>query len=577
MLGGLIALTQSKMAWYNLLSNIGECTYMKRKTLLFILALVFIFPCAILLTACGGDKNALNITVTSSSDRVAIMDIGAESEFDTRYAGSGCTQTEYSVWVQDCCDKDTLKVYLDGTEITLTEVVDANEYASRQLSTNKRKIATFKLDKNLKGNHNITYTVDIENVTIRFVDNNQFSSYTESEKKTLKDWYFTESDGTLSDSLYDLLYAQVFSGAQPYSFDIPYDQLNNSIKYTCSKPLGYYYSYFFWLVSEGAPISGVSYINETTDGDIRYSHYVGMPFDSVDVAIPNDSPVDIYAVSAVNNHGDSIVGLAKLGIRNIEDSSGTTVDYEIYQIKNGDIRTNAGVTTWTITNENDIKVYFEHREGADFTNLKVYLYEQEVTLHADGEDRYFVLEKGKLPIDYCSDLNILNEYAYLIRVEGIELSDDYFAIITATTKLDNDSSQNYLSAINSRKYFWDNGVIYHIKNEQVDASYAFVIDSATLTGLYFNDELIDLSDKNTFRTDLPKHDVDYTGSDFAWEDDAISGNYYYRITTNNGDNILIKIIIDTLDGDTYGKVNAVNIVFNLTNNTNLQLVFETNN
>lgn len=551
---------------------------MKRKTLLFILALVFIFPCAILLTACGGGGNSLNITVISSSDRVAFMDINAESEYDTPYTGNGNAQTEYSVWVQDCCNKDTLKVYLDGTEISLSEVVDANEYASRQLSSSKRKIATFKLDKNLKGSHNLSYSVDMINITIRLVDNNQFSSYSEMEKNALKDWYFTESDGTLSDNFYDLLYAQACNGAEPYSFDVPYDQLDNAIQYTCSKPLGYYYSHFFWLAGEGTPISRVSYINETTEGDIKYSHYVGIPFNSVNVAIPNDSPVDIYVVSAVNNLGDYAMGLAKLGIRNIEDSSSTSVDYEIYQIKNGNIKSSAGVTTWTIKNENDIKVYFAHREGVDFTNLKVYLYEQEVTLHADGEDRYFVIEKGKLPFDYCSDLNILNEYAYLIRVDGIELSDDYFAIINATTKIDNDYSQNYLSAVNARAYFWDKGMVYRIKSEQVALIYNMpTMNGVILTGLYFNDELIDLSDKNTFRTDLPKHDNSYVGVDVSWEDDTNSGTYYYRITTNNGENLLIKISIDVLNDDNYGNVAEVNVAFNLTNNVNAQLVFTTNN
>lgn len=559
---------------------------MKHKKMLFILALIFIFPCALLLTSCdsggGGQNNSSLFIEVEISEGIYLTDINSVSIHENIQMGNG-NYTDYAVWLQDGCDKDTLKVYLDGNEVALTEVVDADEYANRLLSSEFRKIATFKLGSKLDGKHKLTCSVDMETVTIKLVDHNQFAHYNEEEKSVLKDWYFEESDGTLSDSLYDLLNDQVNSGAEPYSFDVPFNELDDAIQYACSKPYGYYNNYFFWLakddVEQERPIAGMSYINETTDGDIRYSHYSGSPLGREPI-IAKDEVVEIYIKSAYSNSdGNAEMKLSELRISNEEDTSGTSVDYAIYQIdKNGDnSRTSAGATTWTAKNENDIKVYFEHREGVDFSNLKVYLYGQEVTLHADGEDRYFVIEKGKLPVDYCSDLTKLFEYYFMIRVEGIEITEGTFPVISATTNIDNEYT-NY-SYTEVKGYYKDGDTIYCLSGEKATVQYD-IVSYKTLSKLVFNDEEIDLSDKISIRDieGLPVDHEDYDGTENEWVyNTEYSLNYYYRVTTTNGDKLVFKVgIIAAENDENYGKVVDIFVFFKVTKDTNIQLVYALN-
>lgn len=552
--------------------------------MLFILAMVFVLPCALLLTSCGGQSESdLRISIEPSSNvgSVVLMNIDAESEYGGQYLGS--TQNlNYSVWVQDCCDKDTLKVYLDETEIELTEVVDEGEYANKNLSTSLRKIATFKLDPNLKGEHKLSWSVDMEMVTVRFVNNGQFEKYTAREKDLLKNWYFTESDGTRSDNLFELLDAQVNHGAEPYSFDVPYNKMDRAIQYTCSKPLGYYYDYIFWRADMNTPIYCMSYSKETREGDVRYSHYEGAPME-FNATIEKGKTVDIYVNSVVDNGGDIVMDLVKLQLGNIEDPSSNSMDYLIYQIKNGGTTISAGEASWTIENEEAIKVYFKHREGVDFTNLKVYLYEEEMELLSDGNDKYFVIEKGKLPIDYCQELDVLHDFAYMIRVEGVEIAENTFAIISTTTNIDNSRPDITYSSVDTLAYFRDDGTTYCINGEKAKVSYSLSLENEILTGLNFNGEVIDLSDKNAIRDDLPVHNegAKYTGSDTAWElgmYTEVSRNYFYRITTTSGVDLLIQIGINSIEGDdSYGRVHDVYVTFNINGNANLQLLFNSSN
>lgn len=557
---------------------------MKQKKMLFILALIFIFPCALLLTSCdsgsGGQNSSRLFIEVEISEGIYLTDINSGSVYENIQMGNG-NYTDYAVWLQDGCDKDTLKVNLDGNEVALTEVVDADEYANRLLSSEFRKIATFKLGSKLDGNHKLTCSVDMETVTIKFVDHNQFTHYTEAEKDVLKDWYFEESDGTLSDSLYDLLNAQASSGAEPYSFDVPFNKLDDAIQYTCSKPYGYYNNCFFWLakdnVEQERPIAGMSYVNETTDGDIRYSHYSGSPLGKEPI-ITKDEVVEIYIKSAYSNSdGNAEMKLSDLRISNEEDTSGTSVDYAIYQIKNGEMKTSAGATTWTVKNENDIKVYFEHRKGVDFSNLKVYLYGQEVDLHADGEDRYFVIEKGKLPVDYCSDLTKLFEYYFMIRVEGIEIEEGTFPVISATTNIDNEyTNYSYTTVLG---YYKDGDTIYCLSDANATVQYD-IVSYETLSKLVFNNEEIDLSDKISIRNTegLPVGQENYDGTETKWVYDAgYTLNYYYRVTTTNGDKLVFKVgIIADEDDENYGKVVDIFVFFNVTKDTNIQLVYDLN-
>lgn len=573
---------------------------MKRKTLLYLLALVVMLPCAFLLTACtiggssdnngGGSNNKSKLTIkieTMGADNVCFKDIDEDDADGTSYYEIE-RRSEFSVWVRDYCDKDTLKVYLDGEDVDLTYVVDENEYANKQICMNLRKIATFKLSSDLKGKHTITYSIDEETIAVRFVEKGQFSKYDEAEKKALKEWYFVNNDGSMSDSFYDILSAQANDNAEPYTINIPFSKVgNDTLQYSCSKPVGYYNYFFFEPVNEDVyTANGVAYLEEKTISEVRYSYYssrlqrIGSG-DMYDSSYAKDEVIDFYIESKFDsNTNTAVMGLSQLNIRLAENHS-QYLDYTMFMIKNGDLKTSAGATMWTAENENDIKVYFEHHDGVDFSNLRAYVYNQEMTICEDGDDRYFVIEKGKLPVDYCpneDDVDWFLDIAYLIKVEGVEIENGTFAVVTATTNMDDKySGFNFTYLLSPIAYYWQDGITYCIQNNDLTVVFGGMGDiEESLVSMKFNNETIDMTPIASYRTDLPKHESGYEGSDTLWQDEQYPKNFCYKVTTSSGVDLFLNVAFDDY-GDEDWRMCSIHMTFNITENTNIQLVFGTNN
>ncbi|MBP3630878.1 MAG: hypothetical protein J6J23_05255, partial [Clostridia bacterium] len=215
---------------------------MKKKILTFLFAICLILPCAFIMTACnsGGDPppppaHNGSVLINGTNDYVIVTP--ADTEDYTNYTYES-TDGNYAVWLADFYDKDTLEVCFDETPLTLTSCVDDSLYYDRTISLNIRKIATFSIPAEYNGEHNINVSVEEQELTVRFVTNDQ--EFTEGELDILDDYHITSMGGRtfkdmmLNDYRLYTTYSQIITSEAFYS---------DGIEFTGDKKLGYYVSH----------------------------------------------------------------------------------------------------------------------------------------------------------------------------------------------------------------------------------------------------------------------------------------------------------------------------------------------
>ena len=219
---------------------------MKKKILTFLFAICLILPCAFILTACGdnpppdtqppeGSTGSLIMEVVPQND---IWLLRADANDHLEEGAEIIENGSYSIWFADYYDKDTLEVLYDGETISTLTLLETPGYENKNIGLNVRKIATFSLPEFDPGDHNLTIDVKEEELTVRFVTNDQ--EFTEEELNILDDYHITSMGGRtfkdmmLNDYRLYTTYSQIITSEAFYS---------DGIEFTGDKNLGYYVSH----------------------------------------------------------------------------------------------------------------------------------------------------------------------------------------------------------------------------------------------------------------------------------------------------------------------------------------------
>ena len=535
---------------------------MKKKFLSFIFAICLILPCAFIMTACGdnpppdnpppppGSTGSFSININTESDENEGVWILPADATDCFGNNDVVEDGNYSIWLADFYDKDTLEIKYDNTPVDVT-LCETPGYENKTFGLNPRKIATFSVPSKVSGDHVLDITVEEEELELKFVSNGQ--ELTNDERAVLADWYFPEEGE-------EVTFASVLDSN--YRLKATYSKLNDAgdtgevwgIPLACKQKFGYYKDCVVWLGVNENILTGVQYYEGT--GDYEYSLLVnyyhgeygnmdGYPTREIELTFYKDN----LQLSTLLIEGE-----------NAYSSILTIVDGE----EEYNMSSYAG-HSWSPLNENDIKIYLEPYAGVNLSNVEVYINDTKMTLNVDPEKnnkKYFVISKGTLPIDFYSSDKIPagKSKDFELFIENIDISNaNLISNFSVTT-----NSNSVEGRFGGVHYLVKDGVKYYKPNAYVWASYEDGGENAKPASVKFNGTTFNLSSYTVKNMSIPIGDS-YSGLD-AWRDE--NGQFFdYDLTIGS------KQVHLSISFNDDGTVFDFSIGFALTGSTNIELVF----
>ena len=544
---------------------------MRKKFLTFLLMVCLIVPCAFLLTACGGDGDKssgggsggggngnppagstgsfeININTESDEDEgVWLLQADATECFGNYDA---VEDGNYSIWLADFYDKDTLEIKYDNTPVDVT-FCEIPGYENKTFGLNPRKIATFSVPSQVLGDHVLDITVEEEELELKFVSNGQ--ELTDDERAVLDNWYFP-AEGE------DVTFASVLDSE--FRLKATYSKLNRAgsedelwgIPLACKKKIGYYKDYVIWMGVDENILTGAQYYAGT--GDYEYSlmvNYFRDEYGSMQGYPTREIELTFYKDN---------LQLAVLEV------SGENWASEILTIVDGEEEYNMGTYighNWSPVNENDIKIYLEPYAGVDLSNVEVYINETKMTLNVDPEKnnkKFFVIPKGTLPIDYYNADKFQQGKSedFEVILKNVDISNaNLISDFSATT-----NSSSVESRFSGVCYFVKDGVTYYKPNADVWVGYEAGEQTVKPTSIKFNGTTFDLSSYTVKNMSVPEGDS-YSGLD-AWRDN--NGKFFDYNVTIGSKPVHISV---TFNDD--GTISHFLASFKLTGSTNVKIMF----
>ena len=526
---------------------------MKKIFLTSLMAIFFILPCVFLMTACTeppppttpppvtpppvtppptGSNYTINIQ--HSLEGVWFTDFDAQ-EFLSETPLEMQSGESYAVWISDYYNKDTLQVFFDENELILTPC-DISDYENRTISELPRKIATFTIPDNLDGIHTVNSSVVEEELSVKFVSNEQY--FTSSELEVLSEWCLTAADGASFDTLLD----------SEYILKTTYTQLTSTqISYTCKKTIGYYNFPTIIKTIDNEMILGCEYLGGENRNN--YSFHIAPPdggFVSKEIELTFDK--DALAISSLG----------------IDDANSYS---KIISYVDGETETST-YHSWAPNNTNDIKIYLEPYNNVDLSDVEVYIYETKMTLYNDSKKdnkQYFVIPAGKLPVDYYKNTdNLIDPFSakiFKLTIKNVDVSNsNLFTLFTVTS---NNSSLGIYKE--TMKYFTsEDGTNYYMPNNFAIAGYNFNGQTILPSSVKINDDIFALDDYTSINLNLPVG-ILADGYDACRN---TAGTYYeYRV---NIDSKEVYLLISFEDE----SISHIGVQFKTDEDTIVELIFE---
>ena len=517
---------------------------MKKKILTFLVAVCLIIPCIFMLAACGDNpsdptdpttpsgpppQNPQDQTYIINNDAtlgIFITEEHSGEPFDAvTLLESGKT---YAIWLSDIYDKDTLQLYFDATPLTLNLLSDP-DYDERIIAENPRKIATVTLPTVTEGIHEITNTVEEEELRVTFTGS--LDNYSPTEVAVLNDWHLPLADGK---SFSELI-------GTDFTITTTYSELRHTgIPYTCDQRFGYYSQYAIFQSIESGYSANVRYMGGNDKNEYIFN------IDPFDGFVSKDIELTFNAEALSKNH---------LSVSGLNDNSFIMhyVDGE-----DGYYRT----YSWPIDNENDIKIYLEPYAGVNLDNVEVYIYDTKMNLQNDAGQRFFTIPKNTLPIDYYDGTvdNLLLENTFgdkfLVTIKNVvvDQSADLFTEFTVTS-----TNPNVNIDADANEYFTsEEGVTYYIPHDTavLNLSFSTIFENLDID---FNGNTISLDDYL---------EPDLTLSEDDTQDSYRSGenNFYYSNINSTIDFLHVHF-------DDSGVLDYIHIEFNISSNTAVEIIF----
>lgn len=514
---------------------------MKKKILLFLFSLCFLLPSAFMLTACS----RMNVEFDLPERGVTLSPIDSDNNAKTwavycKFTEVHCNKT-VAVWLEDWYDKDTLKVYIDDNELQLTSALSAEEeteYDNKKIGTTNRKVATFVVPGDLKGNHKLRVDVQEEKLNIKF-----HSVYmTEENKSILSTYKLVSNDDANGVDFLTLITDEEYAD---YVLQLPFTDLimnfdginsRNGLKYTCTEKMGKYNGYYFLT----------PYNTETGEA---YDIY------TVDDSLPVP-PVRCDARGIVNENCFAM-HISPNGDVEIGDNDRFTIEFESRDIDltfdtnslqytqryiTGKNAWNSILSRETIENDlkdndKDVKVYFNQPDGVNFDNLEVYIYDTQMPVHSDNKGKYIVIPKDAYPIDYCDYITYNPVYEGYNKHDYTRFDPDCFDIIIKGVQIDESKFNDCVGKINGEEssecisvdvaddvYYQDyNNKTYKASTGKITVRYDLLTYlEPTLKTLTIGEYSLDLSDMAVY--DIDTWADKFQGTVYTQKD----GNYYNK-------------------------------------------------
>ena len=508
---------------------------MKKKLLTFLFAICLIIPCALIMTACdeGGDPPpppAQNggVLINGTNDYVWVTPADAVNYNDYDHEA---TDGNYAVWLADFYDKDTLEVRFDETPLTLTSCVEDSWYYDRTISLNIRKIATFSLPAEFTGDHNINVSVGEQELTVRFVTNDQ--EFTEEELNILDDYHITSMGGRtfkdmmLNDYRLYTTYSQLVSCQAFYS---------DGIEFTGDKRLGYYVSH--QIVKAVDPsIELHNLYKKQANNNYSYSFVI-------------DSEDELNGFAGFENTNILLTfNKENLKVSNFH-ITGTNLNNEILSCKvNGiEIAEDQWISalSWKPTDVGYINLYMEPYTGVDLSNVEAYVNDTKMTISEESGKKHITIPKDSLPIEYIEDDGDMVDFmfeakTFVIDIRNVVVSQES----ELYTKLEATSNSSKAEGSVFAKVYYENqdGVCYFIPNTETHASYMFndTIENATLV---VKGHSISLDYYLVTHDDVPNMNEDWTD---RYQTTTQDGLYYHYVLTFGEETIVIDVAFDLVD------------------------------
>ncbi len=377
---------------------------MKKKFLTFMFVINLILPCVFILTACGGKKEYCEV----SQDGTSCV------SFDGTMGGieKGKSST-YDIYIEDCYDLGTLKIFANGSEISWAMKSDyVNDGIVQRLQE-------------------LVGTVTLSNIT----DNIELSATCEFKKinvsLTIKEGA-TNIDVLNDFKVYGKTETLLESVQNSTVFETPYNQIsetNQVLRIECDKHIGYY-EFYDEMTDGTTTIKGVIETdgyrlasNPSVVGWKSYSiltnviNYSGNLPENISIEIDPDD-LTINSELTIDNGAGSIVTFSrnKFASNDIE-STITIADISGANYENAVLKINGNVVI----------------EQGEMVTRKTY----QIT---------------SLPILYGRDY----EDVYMITLEGLDLSE--VAGLYSTTYIDNGAGAAFSPWFNS--YYTDENIKY---------------------------------------------------------------------------------------------------------------------
>lgn len=429
---------------------------MKKKLLLFIFSLCILLPSALMLTACSRMKVEFDLTERG----VVLSPMDSDNNASTWAVYNGFTDVHrnktVAVWLEDWYDKDTLKVYIDDKEIQLTSALSAEEdaeYDEKKIGTNNRRVATFVVPGDLKGNHKLRVEVEEEKLNIKF---HNINDLTEENKTILSTYKLVSNDEANG---VDFLTLVTDADYRDYVLKMPFTDLimnfpeicaNNGLKYTCTEKMGKYNGYYFLT----------PYNTETGEAYDIYTVDPNLPVPPVRCDARGIVNENCFAMHIspncddnFNGNGRSIIEFERRDIDLTFDTNALRYEQRYITGKNAynSILSRGTIEADLEDNDKDVKVYFNRLTGVNFDNLKVYIYDTEMDVLSDSNGKYIVIPKDKYPVDYCEHITYNRVYDGYDKYDWLYFDPNSFDIIIKGVQIDESKFNDCVGKINGEE------------------------------------------------------------------------------------------------------------------------------
>jgi len=509
---------------------------MKRKLLTFLFAIFLIIPCAFIVTACDsgnpptppqnppGNSYTINF---QGIEGTWITEEDADSPFSSNIFEYESNKT-YALWLSDIYNKNSLQVYLDSTALSLDFLPDP-DYEERVITESPRKIATITIPSVSDGIHDITCSVEEEELTVKFVGS--IDDYTSAQRSILNNWCLPLAEGK---SFSELI-------GTDFTITTTYTELRSTgIPYTCNKRFGYYLQYAIFQTVESEYLATVRYMGGEEKNEYIFNVDPFLGFVSKDIEL-------VFNTEALNKNSLSVDGL--------------NANSYIMHYVDGDEGFHSNYA-WPTENENDIKIYLEPYAGVNLDAVEVYIYETKMNLQNDNGQKFFTIPKNALPIDYYNgtveNLLLHNTFGdkFIVTIKNVVVDESSNLF---TKFIVNNTNPNVTVSETVTEYYTnEEGVTYYMPNNLAVLSFGFET-SIQNASIVINGQTI-LLDSYI----VPNPDLTETENDDAYR---TGDNYsYFNVEP------IINSLYVTFDED--DNITSMIIDFYASDDTTIEIIFE---